>query len=69
MKRKVMLWALAGSALSVSALASAETTVSAGEPHYAVAGAQWQGAASSADQRLAIFTPTADPVRTTIDYE
>ncbi|WP_086733558.1 DUF547 domain-containing protein [Erythrobacter colymbi] len=69
MKRKVVFIALAGSALSVSAVASAEATVTAGEPHYAAAATQWQGAASSADQRLAIFTPTADPVRTTIDYE
>jgi hypothetical protein len=69
MTRLIVWAALACSALSVPVVASAETSAATGAQHYTVAAAQWQGAASPADQRLAIFTPTANPDRTTIDYE
>lgn len=63
--------ALASSALALPATLAAETPlpVSPPEMHYIPAVGTADHAASPDDASLAVFTPTTDPVRHTIDYE
>ena len=65
---------LAGAAMTVPAMGATETAVSQGqaeqaEQHYVPAIAPPDLRSSHSNERLAIFTPTSDPVRHAIDYE
>ena len=69
-----MIALLAGAALALPAMAAAETGAGQGQsdraaPHLVHATAAPGVRASPFDNRLAMFTPTTDPVRHTIDYE
>ena len=72
---KSVIVLLAGSALAASPAAAESVSPAAhgqsarGELHFVPGIAPAEARPSEADQRLAIFTPTTDPIRTTIDYE
>ncbi len=71
---KSMIVLLAGSALAASPAVAESVSPAAhgqsarGELQFVPGIAPAEARTSEADQRLAIFTPTTDPVRTTIDY-
>ena len=76
MLRLCLITLMAGSGLAATAPAFAATETPEthvrppqGEMHFIPAIASPEVHAALTDQRLAIFTPTANPIRTTIDYE
>lgn len=76
MLRQSMIALLAGSSLAASApaLAGTETPEAharppQGELHFIPAISSPETQSALTDDRLAIFTPTTDPIRTTIDYD
>jgi hypothetical protein len=71
---KSMIAMLAGSALAMPALAAAETPETHPQSerdglHFVSGIATADAPKARADERLAIFTPTSDPIRHRIDYE
>ncbi len=71
---KVVIALLAGSCLTLPAIAAAETPethrqTERQERHFVPGLTQADDEASFSDERLAIFTPTSDPIRHKIDYE
>ena len=74
MLSKYVIALLTGAHLALPAMASAETTAAQIQPErsggrFVPAIAAPEVRASPLDERLAVFTPTADPIRHTIDYE
>ena len=74
MMRKFVTVLLAGPFLTVPAIAVAETPeahrqTESKDLHFVPGVASVDARASSSDNRLAIFTPTSDPIRHKIDYE